>query len=291
MKESSYKIFAQLCEAIVEDSTAMNLITGHPGGEQVVRKLHKDLALAHNLEYREIPKISWSDLKESYKGAWVIMRCSNGTAAIKASGGTTGSYEAVVSDGGEVKTLSDSRGGNILDFIKSEVGKPTKFFTSRNTSAVSDKKRSRKDRQQAAGPQQMDVGALVKKFKPLWGRAISAAIADIKGHVANMIKNDAFDKARRKLDKVEKMQSTLEALEMGSGEASDAIRNAVNAAVIMTASYYYPEDTGEIRRGYSSGYAPERSEGVNKLLKDLSGGDTQKLGTVLGFFKRTLISG
>jgi hypothetical protein len=27
------------------------------------------------------------------------------------------------------------------------------------------------------------------------------------------------------------------------------------------------------------------------LLKDISAGDTKKLGTVLGFFKRTLISG
>lgn len=291
MNLEAYKVFAQLCESITEASTAMNLITGHPGGEQVVKSLHKDLKLAHDINYTEIPKISWSDLKDSYRGAWVIMRCSNGTAAIKSSGGTTGSYDAVVSDGGEVRQASKSRGGDILDFIKSEVGKPIKFFAAKNTTKVTDLQRQRAERKQGAGDQKMDTNTLVKKFKPLWSRAITASIADIKGHVSNMIKNDAFDKARRKLDRVEKLQNSLEAIEAGSQDASDLIKTAVNSAVLMAASYYYPDETGEIRRGYSNNYSTDRSEGVTKLLNDVSSGDTQKLGTVLGFFKRTLISG
>ena len=291
MKLETAKLFASLCESITEASTAMSLITGQAGGEQVIKKLHKDMALAHNLEYKEIPKIAWSDLKDSYKGAWVIMRCTNGTAAIKASGGTTGNYNVIVSDGGEVKSTTDSRGGNIVDFIKSEVGKPVKFFAARNTSAVTDRQRQRRERQAGANPDKMDTNALVKKFKPLWSRAITAAIADIKGHVANMIKNDAFDKARQKLDRVSKLQNNLEALEAGSQEAGDLVRNSVHAAILMAASHYYPDQTGDITRGYSSGYGSRSSEGVTQLLQDLSGGDTAKLGTVLGFFKRTLISG
>lgn len=291
MKPETVKLFASLCESITEASTAMDLITGQAGGSQVIKKLHKDMALAHDLDYKEIPKIAWSDLKDNYKGAWVIMRCTNGTAAIKARGGTTGSYEVVVSDGGEVKSTSDSRGGNIIDFIKQEVGKPVKFFAAKNTSRVQDVQRQRRERQQGAGPQKMDTNALVMKFKPLWGRAITAAIADIKGHVANMIKNDAFDKAKKKLDRVERLQSSLEALEAGSKEASDQIRSSVNTAVLMAASHYYPDQTGDISRSYSGSYSTSRSEGVNQLLQDLSGGDTAKLGTVLGFFKRTLISG
>ena len=291
MKPNTCKIFAQLCEAITEASTAMGLITGNPGGSQVIKHLHKDMGLSHDIEFKEIPKISWSDLKDSYKGAWVVMRCTNGTAAIKARGGTTGSYEAVVSEGGEIKYKSDSRGGNIIDFIKSEVGKPVKFFAAKNTSRVQDVQRQRRERQQNAGPQGVDTNTLVKKFKPLWGRAMTAAIADIKGHVANMIKNDAFDKAKKKLDRVERLQNALEALEAGSQDASEQVRNAVNTAILMAASHYYPEETGDITRGYSGGYSPTRQEGVGKLLQDLTNGDTAKLGTVLGFFKRTLISG
>jgi hypothetical protein len=291
MKLETCKLFAQLCESITEASTAMDLITGHPGGAQVVKKLHKDMSLAHDLEYREIPKISWSDLKDSYKGAWVIMRSSNGTAAIKASGGTTGTYTAIVSVGGETKEVNDSRGGNIIDFIKAEVGKPTKFFAAKNTSKVRDLKQQRQGRQNNLDSSTVDQATLVKKFKPLWARAMSAAIADIKGHVANMIKNDAFDKAKKKLDRVEKLQNSLEALEAGSSDASEIVRNSVNSAVLMAASHYYPEDTGDITRGYSSGYSAARSEGPARLLSDISKGDTQKLGTILGFFKRTLISG
>lgn len=291
MKLETCKIFAQLCESITEASTAMSLITGQAGGEQVIKKLHKEMALAHNLEYNEIPKIAWSDLKDSYKGAWVIMRCTNGTAAIKASGGTTGNYNVVVSDGGETRSMTDSRGGNIVDFIKSEVGKPVKFFAAKNTGKVQDVQRQRRERQAGSVAGKVDVGTLVQKFKPLWSRAITAAIADIKGHVANMIKNDAFDKAKRKLDRVERLQNTLEALESGSSDASDQVRNAVNAAVLMAASHYYPDQTGDISRSYSGSYSTARSEGINQLLQDLSGGDTAKLGTVLGFFKRTLISG
>lgn len=291
MKLETCKLFAQLCESITEASTAMDLITGHPGGAQVAKHLHKNLSLAHDLEYREIPKISWSDLKDSYKGAWVIMRCSKGTAAIKSSGGTTGSYTAVVSDGGEVRNMTDSRGGNVIDFIKENVGKPIKFFAARNTSKVNDLRKKRQDNQSGTEVNKVTTNTLVTKFKPLWGRAMTAAIADIKGHVANMIKNDAFDKAKKKLDRVERLQGALEALEAGSSESADIVRNSVNSAVLMAASHYYPDETGDINRGYSGGYSSTRSEGPAKLLNDISNGDTKKLGTVLGFFKRTLISG
>lgn len=291
MKANASKLFVQLCESITEASTAMNLITGHPGGAQLVKKLHKEMQLAHDFEYTEVPKILWNDLKESYKGSWVIMRCTDGTAAIKASGGNTGSYDALVSDGGEIKSISDSRGGNIMDFIKSQVGKPIKFFVTRNTSKVRDLQQQRKSRLQSAGPQRIDNNVLVQKFKPLWARAITAAIADIKGHVTNMIKNDAFDKAKKKIDRVERLQNALDALEAGSQEATEQIKNAVQAAVLMTASHYYPDLTGDITRRYGGEYNASNSEGPTQLLKDLTAGDTAKLGTVLSFFKRALISG
>ena len=290
MRSESCKLFAQLCESITEASTAMSLITGHPGGSQVIRKLHKDMGLAHDQEYRQIDKISWSDLKSNYKGSWVIIQGSNGTGAIKASGGTTGSYEAVASDGSDAKSMSDSRGGNVVEFLKSEIGKLQKFYTGRETGKVRDLKSKRRDRGQDASDARMDTNTLVKKFKPLWGRAISAAIADIKGHVANQIKNDAFNKAKKKLDQVERLQNAADALEAGSQEVSDTVKSAVGTAVMMAASHYYPEKTGDITRGYG-GYSPQSHEGVRQLLSDLSNGDTKKLGTVLGFFKRTLISG
>lgn len=288
MKIESYKIFAQLLEGYVDEaSTSLSLITGSPGGTEVVKKLHKDMKLAHDQNYKSVEKISWSDLKGSYQGAWVIIQGSNGTGAIKSRGDT---YDAIASTGGEIQQATDSRGGNILDFLKSNIGKLQKFYVGKNTSAVSDKQRKRADAKAGTGSE-VSVETLTKKFKPLWQRAITAAIADIKGHVANQIKNDAFEKAQRKLEQVKRLQDILDNMEAGSEETPGTVKSAINSAVLMAASHHYPEETGSITRGYGGGYNAQHSEGPNQLLKDIAAGDQKKLGTVLGFFKRTLISG
>jgi hypothetical protein len=270
----------------------MSLIAGQPGGKEVVQALHKDMSLAHDIGYRPIDKISWSDLKNAYDGAWVIIQGTKGTGAIKA--GRNGNYDAVASSGGPVNTTSDGRGGNILDFLKGEIGKLQKFYVGKNTRAVQDKQKKRSDSKKGAGTTEVTQGTLIRKFKPLWIRAITASIADIKGHVANQIKNDAFEKAQKKLNYVSKLQSGMEMLEageVGGGDIPDFLNNAINAAVLMTASHYYPETTGNLERSRwgSGGLNAQFSEGPAQLLKDIAGGDTAKMGTVLSFFKRSLI--
>jgi len=288
MRQESYKIFAQLLEGYVDEaSTSLDLISGNPGGKEVIVKLHKEMRLAHDQDYRQVDKISWSDLKGSYQGAWVIIKGAKGTGAIKARGD---SYEAVASSGGETRSVKDSRGGNILDFLKGEIGKLQKFYVGKGTRTVDDKKKKRSDAQ--ANPAgEVTVDTLTKKFKPLWVRAITAAIADIKGHIANQIKNDAFDKAEKKLSQVKTLQNAIDSLEAGDSDVPGSVSQAINTAVLMAASHHYPEQTGNITRGYSRGFNAERSEGPSQLLKDIAAGDQKKLGTVLGFFKRTLISG
>jgi hypothetical protein len=295
MRIESYQIFAQLLEGYVnEASTTMSLIANNPGGKEVVQKLHKDMSLAHDIGYRPVDKISWSELKDSYRGAWVIIQGTKGTGAIRARGGSTGSYEAVASTGGETRSVSDGRGGNIIDFLKGEIGKLNKFYVAPNTTAVSDKQKKRRDAQKGAGSTEVTQSTLVAKFKPLWSRAITASIADIKGHIANMIKNDAFEKAKRKLNYIETLQNGLEQLEAGNADTPGFLSSAINSAVLMTASHYYPETTGDLNRsryGSSAGVSAQFNEGPAQLLKDIAGGDQKKLGTVLSFFKRSLISG
>lgn len=287
MRTESYQLFAQLLEGHVnEASTSLNIITGSPGGQQVVKKLHADMGLAHDQDYKSVDKISWSELKDAYRGAWVIIIGPKGTGAIRAR---NGSYEALASTGEEVQSKSDSRGGNILDFLKANIGKLQKFYVGKNTTTVSDKQKKRASSQQGLSTE-VTNDTLIKKFKPLWARAITAAIADVKGHVANMIKNDAFAKAQRKLTHIESLQRGLEDLEAGGTDTPDFIRTALNTSVLMAASHHYPEQTGNVTKGYR-GYNSERPEGPSQLLKDIAAGDQKKLGTVLGFFKRALISG
>ena len=289
MKLETCKTFAELCEGFVnEASTAMNLIANTPGGQEVIQKLHKDMQLAHDLGYRQIDKISWSDLKGNYRGAWVIIQGANGTGAIKSKGDT---YEAVASSGGEPRSMKDGRGGNVIDFLKGEIGKLQKFFVASDTDKVRIKKSERAGRQKGLD-NEVTQETLMKKFKPLWTKAITAAIADIKGHVANQIKNDAFEKAKKKLNYIESLQNGLEALEGGGTDTPEFINRSINAAVLMAASHHYPEQTGNIERSrYGGGMSAQFPEGPKQLLQDISAGDTKKLGTVLNFFKRSLIAG
>ena len=289
MNLETCKTFAELCEGFVnEASTAMNLIANTPGGKEVVQKLHKDMQLAHDLGYRQIDKISWSELKGNYRGAWVIIQGANGTGAIKSKGDT---YEAVASSGGETRSMSDSRGGNVIDFLKGEIGKLQKFFVASNTDKVRTKQKERVGAKKGLDTE-VTQETLMKKFKPLWVKAINAAIADVKGHVANQIKNDAFEKARHKLDYIQTLQNAIDTLEAGSSETPGSIQKSINSAVLMAAAYHYPETTGNIERSrYGGGLAAQFSEGPAQLLKDISQGDTKKLGTILTFFKRSLISG
>ena len=294
MKFTSHSIFAHLCEAYLpEASSSLDLVKTQPGGQQVIQKLHTTQSLAHDQSYQPIAKISWSDLKDSYKGAWVIIQGDRGTGAIRASGGNTGSYQALASTGGEPRELNDSRGGNILDFLKGEIGGLRKFYVGKNTTSVRDKKQLRAKNQTGAATTQVNQDTLIKKFRPLWTRAITASIADIKGMVGTMVKNDAFEKAEKKIHMLKILERALDSIESGADEVPDSIKRSVNVAINMAASHYYPDETGEISRSrYGGGdYSAERHEGPQKLLADISAGDTKKLGTILSFFKRSLISG
>ena len=289
MRIESCKIFAELLEGYVnEDSTSLNLIAGSPGGKEVVLAMHKDMQLAHDLGYSQIDKISWSEIKD--RASWVIIKGTNGIGAIK-SGGS--SYDAVASTCGPVDTTSDGRGGNILDFLKSKIGKLQKFYVARNSNDVRDKRRKRSELNKDRDSPEVTQQTLVKKFKPLWSRAITASIADIKGHIANQIKNDAFEKAKKKLNHIETLQNGLESLEAGSEDIPGFLNSAINSAVLMAASHYYPDKTGNLERSRygGGGVAAQFPEGPKQLLQDISSGDTAKLGTVLSFFKRSLISG
>jgi len=290
MNLQTHQLFAQLCESIIfEASTTMDLIKGLPGGQEVVKYLHSNEKLSHAQSYRKIDKISWNDLKDSYRGSWVIMKYPRGVGAIKQ---TQGNYKALASTGGEVETFNDSRGGNIMDFLKEKLGgKPSAFYTGDEKGTVKDVQSKRAGQKAGAAGTPMSTAKLVIKFKPLWERAARAAIADIKGMVGIMVKNDSFDKASTKLSQLRDLSNALVTLENeDSDRIPDIFNKAVKTAVILAASHYYPDLTQDIVRGYGGDYRPGNDEGVTKLLSDISGGDTKKLGTILSFFKRSLIS-
>ena len=73
MKIETCQLFAQLCESVyfnnsddlleAKMSSAGNIVRKYPGGEQLIRYLHKSQGLGHNEEYVPMDKFSWNDLK------------------------------------------------------------------------------------------------------------------------------------------------------------------------------------------------------------------------------------
>ena len=293
MKPQSYQLFSQLCESIVfEASTTGAIISSLKGGPQILKHLHQQADLGHTQQYKPISKIAWSELKDSYRGAWVIMQYPKGTGAIKATGGNTGSYVAAASTGGEAQNFSDSRGGNVLDFLKRNLGgNPIKMWAGTETGKTKELKKKRQTgKADLEKSTIINQDSLVQKFAPLWNKAMTAAMADIKGMVSNMIKNDAFEKAGKKLEQLKRLDAGIMGLEVDSKTRPEFLNAAISQAIHLSAHHYYPDETGDISRNYN-GYTAQRSDGITHLLQDISAGDQKKLGTILSFFKRALITG
>jgi hypothetical protein len=293
MKPQSYQLFSQMCESVVfEASTSMDIIKGLPGGAEVIQQLHREGDLGHEQAYKPIAKIAWSELKDSYRGAWVIMKYPKGVGAIKATGGNTGSYVASASTGGPAQNFSDSRGGNVLDFLKRTLGgNPVKMWAGNDTGNTKTLKKSRyQDKQSLEKATITSPEALVKKFRPLWLKILVASQGDIKGVLQTMIKNHSFDKADRKLSLLKKINQGIYDLENNPETKLDFLNSAINQAVHMAAVHFYPEETGEVTRTYN-GWTSSSGHGVQNLLHDIATGDQAKLGAVLKLFKRAVVSG
>ena len=293
MRPESYKLIAEMFSTFIkEDSSAIGMIGQLLGGTAVAQKLH-GMGLAHDQEFKEVPKIAWSELKDMYRGGWVLIKGAKGAGAIRAR---SGDYESVAvnPETGEVDTFRDGRGGNNIDFLKGHIGKLTGFYVGKDTGKTAELKRKREGNKAPTDSQTVNQDSLVRKFKPLWLRSMRAAEADVKGMITTMIKNDSYEKAERKLNILKSLQRASEAIESGElDSAPEWLQTAVSNAILMAASHHYPEETGELERsGYGRrGLAARNPEGPRKLLSDITDGDTAKLGTILGFFKRNLITG
>lgn len=292
LTKESCKLFADMCaEIISEASTTGSLIASKPGGKELMQDLHKTAGAPHDLKYQEVPKISWSDLKDYSKQSWVLLAGPQGTGAIKADGNT---YNAKASANGEITNFRNDRGGNILDFLKSKIGKISKIYVALQQKDTERIKRDRAERKKEPEAAKTSEESLTNKFKPLFARAINAAMADIRGFSATMIKNGNYNGAIKKMNLLSKYDEMLDRLE-SQGDLSDSMRRIVRDALILATAHYYPDEAGEVQTGSSrygdrGGYSIANSQALQKLLGDISMGDTKKLSTVIGFFKQRLIS-
>lgn len=309
-----YELLSEMLNQVVnEESTAMSAVRQSPYADQLIRSVHKQLGIAHNLDWQKITKITWNDVKEKSPN-FILITGSEGTAAIRWSG----TYEALVSYNEGITHHSSDTSSAIMTYVKAGLGKITGYwittdtgrrpqwgrFSSNKVGDVEQKraerKKSRKISTSIFDPNaryEQNFEALMRKLKPLWIRNIQQAIADVKGAAGIAIKNDAFNRATKKLAYAESLQELLFKLqdEPDSTEIPDKIKSALKYAVVMTAGHYYPDLTGNVN--YSSSYSYRSAGGVTvgnrqgpeQVIQDIAGGDQEKMVAVLAYFKQVLL--
>lgn len=321
--------FSRLVEALVlEVSTGINLIKGNPGGLSVLKQIHAQTPLAHDVDWEPVKKIPWSDIKGKWGsgGGFIVLVGKNGTGAIYADPLHSGSYRVWASDGtrpeekqtngvytdsmGRINNLTDLRtdsGGRALERIK-EITGPIKTYAiskmAQKDVMVKRQKRGEIKKNAVALFKTNDkisdalelADRLMKRFRPLFDRALVQALADVKGFVAHQIKNDAFHKAEKRLNRLHLLSGMLRKLRDapdevlgGSGNTSNMLRGALINAVELAARHNYPGIPDE-EHLTSRNSAYPLDAGYRSFLNDLAAGNIKLLSDILYYFKRELLT-
>jgi hypothetical protein len=291
---NTYKLFEKLCrQALTEWSTVNHLIKQYPSGKQLMRELHKKYNLPHNLEFREVEKILWRDLSSEI-GLAICIGKNRDAAAIYS--GSRDSYRAIAVVNGEIKHFDDERGGNVKDWVESHIGKVKRIFVAKETAEHRSKKYNRQKLANIVKHSEtISTDKLLKKFSPILRTSIEQVKADVKGMLSSAIKSDAYSKVEKKIEKLKKLEHALAHIENNNFEDRNLkhmLEKAINYAITMSAKHFYPDDT-EIEKSYGGQIAAiryyDRPNGVDKLLNDISLGESKKVSSVLGFFKKGLL--
>jgi hypothetical protein len=298
----NYKYFSQLCESIVsEASTALAQFTG-PGAQEILKQLHSKEAFGHDVQPEPAVRPKWTDLKDR-PGTWLLIAGNKGFGAVRYIGSDnyrsrasrSGSYQIFTSNGkpdpDEGNMVYSYFADNVTDAnssLKGIIGDARKFYF-----VDSEYSKQLKTNRAMEKPDSSDFATTTKlatRFKPLFKKILIASKADINGVIANMAKNDAHHKVDKKLDQIKLIDQSIQKLD--DGEMSDLLTGAVNNSLVLTARYYYPDQTGNISNGYryrDNSLMAEKNDGVTRVLADIANGDRGKLSAVLAYLKRSLV--
>lgn len=294
MKLTSAKLFVQVLEHILnEDSTSIDTLQGVPGAVELLKNLHQKRAISHDQAYVPIKKIPWSDLKDSNNIA--LLAGPNGAGVLQ---NRNGSYSLYVYDPDTNDTMrtAETSGGRSIKWLEDRIGKINHMWLGRDRQqhqVVRQQRAKLKPRPKSFLGGDELASELLQRFKPLWLRSLTGAQADVKGWVNTQVKNHAFEKAKMKLNHLQNLENAVQAVESGRDlKDVEMVRNAITHAVNQTTQMFYPEQAGGFQSSSSgSRIKLSNSRAVEHLFNDLNAGDTKKLGTLLAFFRKNLVTG
>lgn len=317
-RKALHKTMTGLLEDILdEDSsiTDISAVRSSPYADALIKKVHEYFSMPHDVKWQaEGDKITWADIKKKSPN-YVIIQGQDGTGAIKWNGGA-GNWEVVLSGKEGVKIYSDSSINNLFREIKGTIGKITGYWSaigvgagSTNLSGYSkvstnregpvEKKRAmRKAARTIKNPTTLDpnasesqnIQAVMLKLRPVYIKYVAQAIADIKGVIGMSLKNDAYDKVKRKMEILNYLKNIRDELLDNPKVIPERLKDKLRPALYLTSSYYYPDETGEFTLG--TGYrsrTPSKTSGQRKVISDIANGDTKKLTTLMNYLKQALL--
>ena len=313
MSMNLYESFAELCEhVLLEASTTFDILKDpsgewHPGADMIMDHLMRQKTIKHDVQWTSIsPNQVKEKAKTLNKKGAVVLLCERGTAWLTNVDPEYSLFEAYIATAETMrKAVVSSRYGDretkfelsaILKIIKTEIGDIQKAYVTQDTGqgAVSS---LRKKRAKVAS-QVFSYDNVLLRFKPLWSKVVTQAMADVKGFYIQLIKHDAYEKANKKMNQIRRLREVLDELEAGDDKAlQKSLMPFLVTAVHMAAAHYYPELGGKWitdwgNEGIAQG-VPRLipATAATQLLSDLGQGDINKLGTVLAYLKQELVKG
>jgi len=296
MNIESARLFVSLLEHIIdEDSTSINQLQGVPGAVPLLKKLHQQHLIPHDQKYEPIKKVPWSDLKDNTH--ILLVAGPKGAGVLQSQAGNYNIY-AWNTDSDSMDGTTESSGGRSIDWFQERIGKINRLWLGSDLGTVQKTRQARREVKPRPQEEFINAGefarAMLKRFKPLWLRSLVGAQNDVKGWVNTQIKNHAFDKAKTKIDHLKALEYAVDSVESGQDLAeNNLVAQAIRHAVSQTTHMYYPEETGGFETMRYLGSKPElvNREAVHKLFNDINNGETEKLGTLLSFFRKNLVTG
>jgi hypothetical protein len=310
-------------KTLFESSELMSdpVIKQHKHASLAVAAAHKELGLSHEqtLNHHNIKNYKWSQLKDIAKDkgwrdersnsfTWMIIFGQNGTTVVhihEVKILTNPEFQSfrnevvldtvtVYTSNSAINTKSNRymSGEKMMTDIKQLTGPLYKdILAGTDTKAATKLKTAREKSKSSTISYANNYNLLLDKLKPLLLRILKQSAASIRGHLMDMTKTDAisteeFQSLRTQLSELNDLIDVFEhKLEDDPLRFNKSKWNlALLSALAMTASHFYPEQTGSI-----TAIGPERIEGVKKILADLDNKNNKVLSTLIYYFKRAML--
>ena len=280
MKPESLRAFAQLCEAVMltEASTALDLLRGHPGAEQVVRLLHRGYQLPADQTFEEIPVEDITKTRR-WTTSWMLVTGPQGVAAA-VTGWDRHEVKIVIGNNNDIEQEQTWAFQNFVEMVKDSLGGIDRAWIGVMSQDDASKRSKRAMRQEPEDVDQM-MEYISGRFRPLWLRLIQSAMNDIKGVIQTLVRHDSHNRAASRLEHLKHLHDLYHDIETNSnahiawhGHTKDVLRQSIR----LTAQHLFPEATGGGRKN------------IRPVFDEIRKGNLHVLGTVIGYFKRTLLN-